>query len=59
MLEGKRNTNRGAYFMYNLQEDMCEQLKEEKGDITIFLKYPKTDVIVYFFVLISFFIWGF
>ncbi|QWH31828.1 RNA chaperone Hfq (plasmid) [Bacillus mycoides] len=24
--------------MYNLQEDMYEQLKEKKGDITIFLK---------------------
>ncbi|MCQ6335055.1 MULTISPECIES: RNA chaperone Hfq [Bacillus cereus group] len=24
--------------MFNLQEDMYEQLKEKKGDITIFLK---------------------
>ncbi|EOO23293.1 RNA chaperone Hfq [Bacillus cereus BAG1X2-3] len=24
--------------MYNLQEDMYEQLKDKKGDITIFLK---------------------
>ncbi|EEM56468.1 MULTISPECIES: RNA chaperone Hfq [Bacillus cereus group] len=24
--------------MYNLQEDMFEQLKEKKGDVTVFLK---------------------
>ncbi|MCI3150160.1 RNA chaperone Hfq [Bacillus cereus] len=24
--------------MYNLQEDMFEQLKGEKGDVTVFLK---------------------
>ncbi|MDA2178567.1 RNA chaperone Hfq [Bacillus cereus] len=37
-MKRKVDTNRRAYFTYNLQEDMYEQLKEKKGEVTVFLK---------------------